>query len=479
MTFLLLTLVSGIYLFLLYKVAEPYPSVARLDATWFGSFVRSLHRYAADLAIVAAVIHALRMFLSARSFGPRAMAWVTGLFSIGALLFCGWTGLVMAWDVQGQLVALEGARLADLLPVLSEPISRSFTQPEAIGRPFFFMNLFLHVALPLGLAALYWLHVSHVARAPFFPPRPIHWYAIGAVVLLSLLVPVPLPPQADLLAVPVAVPLDLFYAFWLPLARNVTPAIHLLSWLLAAAVAFSVPWWWRRPKQTISTTVIDENHCTGCSQCYLDCPYEAISMIPRTVPSPLSEYVARVDPASCVGCAICSASCAPMGVGPAGRSGRDQLEAAREFVEQTRPSAADVVLITCSYGLGTAPELLSVDGILPLPSGCSGSVHTSVIEYILRAGAGGVFMLTCADRDCIFREGPRWLIERAYYSREADLRDRVDKRRLRIASFAAGEVSRARSALTEFRAECLALAPVGGERNINIDRECETQYVEP
>jgi len=472
-TFLAVTLVTGIYLFLFYKVAEPYESVARIDANWFGSLMRSAHRYSADLAVLAVAIHALKMVLSGRTWGPRALAWVTGLILLFVVLLCGWTGLIMAWDVQGQLVAIEGARLADLLPVLSEPLSRSFADPDGVGRAFFFMNLFLHVALPLGFIGLFWLHSSRVARAPLFPPKPIHRYAIGAVIVLSIILPVPLPPAADLLAVSMEIPLDIFYAFWLPLARSVPAWAHLLAWLTAATVALSVPWWWRPRDREFSRSSVDEARCSGCTQCYHDCPYEAITMVQRSVPSDLSEIVARVDPSLCVACGICSGSCAPMGVGPAGRTGRDQLRATDEFIHQRNPAADNVVLITCSHGLGSHPKLLSVPGVLPFASGCSGSVHTSVIELLLRSGAGGVFVLTCPGRDCLYREGPQWLHERVYNDREAELQPRVDKRRVRLAGFAASEVDRATEALGAFRFELSELGEAAREQDVKLEFECE------
>lgn len=471
-TFLLLTLVTGIYLFLLYRVAEPYASVAALDATWHGSLMRSVHRYSADLTVVAVAVHALKMLLSGRTWGPRALAWITGIILLGIVLLCGWTGLVMAWDVQGQLIAEEGARLADLLPIFSEPISRTFTTNEDVGRAFFFMNLFLHVALPLGLAALFWLHSSRVARAPFFPPRTIHRGAIAAVLLLSVLIPVPLPPKADLMAVSVEIPLDVFYAFWLPLARTVSAPLHLLAWLVAATVAFSVPWWWRPRQRTINTSTVDEAHCAGCTQCYHDCPYEAINMVPRTVPSDLSEIVARVNPDFCVGCGICSGSCAPMSVGPDRRTGRDQLRDAEVFLRDLRPSAEDIVLIGCGHGLGADARLLDT-GILPYVSGCSGSVHTSVIELLLRSGAGGVLVLSCPDRDCLYREGPKWLHERVYNDREAELQPRVDKRRVRLVRLAASELGEARREIARFRADLTELAPPPAEVDVKLSFECE------
>ena len=471
--FLAVTLVTGLYLFLFYKVADPYGSVAAIDRGAIGGFMRSAHRYAADLAVLAVAVHALKMLLSGRTWGPRATAWVSGVLLVGVLLICGWTGLVMAWDVQGQLVAIEGARLFDLLPIFSEPISRSFARPEGVPDSFFFMNLFLHVALPLGLLGLFWLHVSRVARPRLRPPAAIERHALVVLCAGAILVPVPLPPRADLLAVPVGVPIDLFYAFWLPVAQNVSPLLHLAMWAAAAAVLLSLPWWWRPKERAITASHVDEARCTGCTTCYQDCPYEAIAMVPRETLSRLSAKVARVDPDLCVACGICAGSCAPMGVGPPERTGRDQLRQAEDFLAASPLTPGDTVLAACRYGLGPHPSLMALDGVVPYATGCSGSLHTSVIELLLRRGAGGVFVLTCPGRDCLYREGPKWLHERVYQGREAELRERVDKRRVRLASFATSEAAAARRELAAFCAEVATLGEKPVERDVRIELECE------
>ncbi len=475
-TFIAITLITGVYLFLFYKIADPYGSVEAIDRSLVGGFMRSVHRYAADLTIVAVAVHALKMLLSGRNWGPRTVAWLSGVLLVGTLLICGWTGLVMAWDVQGQMVAIEGARLFDLLPIFSEPISRSFARAESVPDSFFFMNLFLHVAVPLGLLGLFWLHVTRVARARLRPPKPIEGWALALLAGGAILVPVPLPPEADLLAVPADVPLDVFYAFWLPVARHISPGAHLGLWVAAFALATSVPWWWRPKKQSPASTV-DENHCSGCTTCYQDCPFDAINMVDRSVPSRLSEKVARVDPELCVACGICSGSCAPMGVGPPGRTGRDQLREVERFIKVHAPGPADVVLAACFNGLGPSPKLFSAgDGsatVIPFETGCSGSVHTSVIELLLRRGAGGVFLLTCPTRDCRYREGPKWLFERVYNDREAELRDRVDKRRVRSASFSPTEGEAARRALAAFREDIATLGDKPIERDVRIELQCE------
>src|SRR5512141_954423 len=68
---MLLTLIgTGLYLVLVYRVGSPAASVARIASDpWLGSWMRSLHRYASDLFIAAAVVHLLRMFAQSRSWG--------------------------------------------------------------------------------------------------------------------------------------------------------------------------------------------------------------------------------------------------------------------------------------------------------------------------------------------------------------------------------------------------------------------------
>ena len=103
---LLVVLVTGIYLLFFYRIGAPFASVARItDQVWLGRWIRGLHRYASDAAVVAAAVHALRLFAQGRSWGPRTLAWVSGPILLFVVFICGWTGYVMVWDVQGQVLA--------------------------------------------------------------------------------------------------------------------------------------------------------------------------------------------------------------------------------------------------------------------------------------------------------------------------------------------------------------------------------------
>ncbi|HSR42029.1 MAG TPA: cytochrome b N-terminal domain-containing protein, partial [Longimicrobiales bacterium] len=335
-------LVTGVYLLLFYRIGSPWASVAAItQQAWTGRWIRSLHRYASDVAVVAVLVHALRMFLQGRSWGPRALAWVSGLVLLFVLLVCGWTGYVMVWDGQARLLAVEGARLLDAVPIFSESLVRGFSGEAPIPGAFFFLNLFLHIALPIGLALLLWVHVSRVARPGLLPPRPLLWASLGLLVAVSVLWPVGMAAEADPLRLATDVPVDLFYGFFLPVTRELHPGWVWAGGSLLAAVALLVPVWARPPEPVRpEPSVVDERLCTGCEQCWLDCPYEAIAMVERDDDRPT--LVARVDPELCVSCGICAGSCAPMGVGPPGRTGRDQLATVRAFIDRRRPGPGDV-----------------------------------------------------------------------------------------------------------------------------------------
>ncbi|MFQ6044958.1 MAG: cytochrome b N-terminal domain-containing protein, partial [Gemmatimonadales bacterium] len=266
--------VTGIYLLLFYRIGSPHASVERLsDQVWLGSWIRSLHRYASDAAVVAAVIHMFRVFAERRSWGPRALAWVSGLVLLFVIFVAGWTGYVMVWDVQGLVLAREGARFLDALPFFSEPIQRAFVGDREIPSAFFFLNLFLHVALPVGLIIILWIHVSRAARPGLLPPKGLLWGVTGLLVAMSVMWPVVSGPAADLLRVPPRAPFDLFYSFFLPLTKGL-PASWV--WLLGGGVTLVlmlVPWWVAPPKPARpELSVVNQELCDACEQCYQDCP---------------------------------------------------------------------------------------------------------------------------------------------------------------------------------------------------------------
>lgn len=471
---LLVLIVTGLWLIVFYRVGAPYASVGRITADpWVGRWVRGVHRYASDGVVLATAVHAFRMYAQGRSWGPRALAWTTGLLLVALLYAVGLTGYVMVWDTFGHRIAQEGARLLDSLPILSEPIGRAFTGEEELLGPFFFLNMFAHIAIPLGLALVLWLHVSRVARPVLLPPRRVAAALVGLLVVVSLVRPIGMAPEADPFRLPATVPVDVVYGFWLPLVRPLSGGVALGALVAAGLAPMLLPLATRRRGPALpAPSVVDEDVCTGCRQCAEDCPYEAITMIARA-PGGRSAEVAHVNPALCVSCGICAGSCAPMSIGPPGRTGRDQLAIIRERIATDGVGPGRMVVVCCERGARGWGARLAAEGAAVHAVDCAGSLHTSVIELLVRAGAAGVLVVACPPRDCWNREGPRWLAERMYHDREAELQARVDRRRVRLVHAGASEGREALAALRAFMTESAALAGTGADVPGEMDAVCE------
>jgi ferredoxin len=454
---LVVLLVTGIYLLLFYRIGSPYASVERItNQPWTGRWIRSLHRYASDAMVVAVAVHALRMYARRRTWGPRLIAWVSGVMLVGLFMLVGWTGYVMVWDTQAYLLAVEGARFLDALPIFSEPIGRSFVGESPVPSAFFFLNLFLHIALPVGLLLLLWLHVTRVARPTLLPPRAVLWTVVGALTAVSVLLPTPMAPEADLFRLPERAPVDLFFSFFLPLTGPLAAHwVWLIGGLLVTAVLL-VPLFTRpRQEQRPGPSIVNERVCTGCEQCYHDCPYDAIAMVERE--DGRDTLVARVDESYCVSCGICSASCAPMALGPAGRTGRDQLGQVKQYIAARGGVAGEVVIAGCTRSACRDGD--AFDGAPLFRVVCAGTLHTSTVEQLVRAGAAGVLVVACPPDDCWNREGPKWAGARLFEGREAELKERVDRRRVRLVHASALDAPGLRAALDRFRAELAAIEP--------------------
>ena len=469
---LLVLIVTGLWLVLFYRIGTPWDSVARItDDRWTGNWVRTVHRYASDAAVVATLVHAIRVFVQRRTWGPRALAWVSGLVLLGLVLLCGVTGFVLVWDDFGRAMTVEAARILDALPVLSEPVSRAFTGERPVPGTFFFLTLFVHITVPLGMGLVLWLHVSRIARPLLLPPRQLSWAILGLLLLAALALPLGMDPEGSAFSLPGRLTVDWLYAWWLPLVGPLSPGLVWLLGLAATVPFLLVPRWTRPSPVERPPSRVDEEICVGCRQCGWDCPYDAITMIPRS--DGRAEVVALVDPDRCVSCGICAGSCAPMGVGPPGRTGRDQVEQVRAFLAEPERTRGELIAIACLHGAGALGEVIRREGAVLYPVDCAGNLHTSVVELLVRGGAGGVLVVPCPPRDCRNREGPRWMWARLHEGREAELQARVDRRRIAVAAAGAAEGDLVAAGIRALREVVRELDRPAAEARPEPDTTCE------
>lgn len=453
--FLFVLVATGLYLSFFYSVSTPYASVAYLDEqAALGRWIRALHRYSSAACLIAVVFHVLQLLAQGKTWGPRFLAWVSGVVLTGILFIAAWTGYVMVWDAHGQLVALAGARLLSIVPVLGELFNRSFSGAAELPPGFFFMNLFLHVALPLGMVFGLWVHTSRLSRAVWLPENRIFAACLAVLLAASIVAPAPLLDEANLRRVVGRIPIDISTGFWIPWLDLIGVWLTRGLLCLMTLSVLVIPWWWRPPRRTERpVSKVDLELCSGCTQCARDCPYEAITMVPRPDGKRL---VASVSGSHCVSCGICAASCADFAIGPPGRSAHDQHERVLRICRDdlTTQPHLELTIIACANNYELSEYLEGVctesSGSVFYPVECCGCVHSDVLERLLEHSEG-VALLGCPARNCLNRDGGELLSQRIFEKRVPFVDRSIDRKRLLVGAFSGAERNDLAHILSNFR----------------------------
>jgi ferredoxin/coenzyme F420-reducing hydrogenase delta subunit len=444
-----IALVSGIYLFVFYEtsIEGSWASVERMThgQWWAGGVMRSLHRYASDAAVLFLLGHILREFVRGRFTGARWFSWFTGVPLVWIVIWLGISGYWMVWDQLAQYVAVSTARLFDVLPVFTDPMSRNFLDNGSLSDRFFTLIAFIHlIGLPIFLVLGIWFHLLRIRLPRINPPRALMASSLAAMLALSLLHPALSHAQADLGIVPTALALDWWYLGLYPLQYAIGEG---WTWLLLASLTLllaALPWLW--PARRPAAAVVHLPDCTGCGYCVEDCPYGAIDLVARSDGRGF-EFEAKVDAAMCVGCGICTGSCpssSPFRRQEPLRSGIELPDPSMDWIKQAigRPAPApaqpSVLLVACEHGAEPARAADAATTVMRLP--CASMLPPAAIDYALRsAGYDGVLVAGCASGDCMHRYGDRWTEARVARSRPPMLRERVPRERLRLSWNKSGE----------------------------------------
>lgn len=439
-TSLIVAVSTGVALLLWYSPSVHGAYASLTDLSRFGGgAVRSLHRYSSDAVMFFALIHAIRLFCERRFVGAQWLAWVTGLVALSLLWFVGWTGYWLVWDVRAQHVATGTARLIDMLPIFADPLGRAFLTDAGVNSFLFFVVFFLHMLVPLAMGVALWLHLARVARPHFLTKMPMTIWVVGSLVGLSLLFPALNSGPAHMTGLGQGFDMDVW--FLLPIAiidRLSIGGVWALT-LIGGAIVMAAPWWMRRAPVEVAR--VDPIRCNACMQCYQDCPYEAIVMVPRTEGRARYELQAEVIPEKCVGCGICAGSCDSVGVGLDSfteTDGREQI--AQWLGEANAHGERPNVMFACTHSAGGGLEIDAASGqcaelpgwrILEVP--CAGWIHPLTIELALRRGAHEALVVTCPSDTCHYREGVKWTQQRLDGERSPSLRsDKVERERIHV-----------------------------------------------
>ena len=163
-----LQMATGVLL-TLYYVPEPEQAYASVDyisndLAW-GWLVRGLHHWGATAMMALVVLHMIRVILYASYKYPREVTWITGVLLLLITFAFGFTGYLLPWDQRAFWATTVGARIADVVPVVGDDISRLMLGGEDISGLTLVRFFGTHVwVLPIALMGLLVVHLYLVVR---------------------------------------------------------------------------------------------------------------------------------------------------------------------------------------------------------------------------------------------------------------------------------------------------------------------------
>ncbi|MCW8835061.1 MAG: hydrogenase iron-sulfur subunit, partial [Rhodospirillales bacterium] len=332
---------------------------------------------------------------------------------------------------------------------------------------FFTLLICMHIFVPLFLLFTMWVHLMRMAHAETNPPRQVALGAFGFLIVLSLVFPAVSHGPADLGKVVMNVGLDWFYLAGYPIYDMWGGEV---LWIVAVGTSFAlamVPF--IVPKEKYIPAVVDLPNCNGCTRCFVDCPFGAVTMQPRTDGSRYEEE-AIVKENFCTGCGICVGSC------PASspfRRSEDLVTGidlphlrlsdlrTRMTEEAGRLSGETKVLVFgCEHGVDL--KALESPEVGTVTFTCIGQMPPSFIDYAVnRLDIDGIMLTGCRSGDCYHRLGVIWTEERLTGYRDPYLRPRIERDQMRVCWAASIENPRLSREIDAFKAELQGMKASG------------------
>lgn len=243
-----------------YYVPEPgraWESVRTItDEVAYGWYFRSLHKWAANMMVVAVVLHAMRVFFTGAYRRPRELNWVIGSVLLGVTLFFGFTGYSLVYEQLSFWGATVASNLTEQVPIVGHFIANLIRGGDTVG-PNTLTRFFIgHIGvLPTAMTLLLAMHVLLIRlhgvttgefevdvkegkagkTFPLFPDHALTELIIGVTLMillssLALIFPAALGERANPLVTPQHIKPEWYFFFtfrWLKLVGLTSAVLSL------------------------------------------------------------------------------------------------------------------------------------------------------------------------------------------------------------------------------------------------------------
>jgi quinol-cytochrome oxidoreductase complex cytochrome b subunit len=146
---------------------EAYESIQRLEAeVRFGAFVRAIHHWSANLLVLVAGLHLLRVFFTGGFLDSRALNWLVGLVLLATIAASSFTGYLLPWDQLAYWAVTIVTGMATYVPLAGSALAALLRGGPEIGPGTLGTYYALHTQwLPALLFAGAGFHFWRVRRA--------------------------------------------------------------------------------------------------------------------------------------------------------------------------------------------------------------------------------------------------------------------------------------------------------------------------
>jgi len=265
----IIQVVTGILLLLYYKSGEElaFESIQFImSKVQFGWLIRSIHSWAANLFILAAMIHMFSVYFEKAYRKPREITWLTGMLMFFLALGFGFSGYLLPWNELAFFATKVGTDIAGVLPLIGKPLLMFLRGGEEVTGATLSRFFGFHVAVFPGIfTVLLGIHLILVQRQgmseplgyendggsekktmPFFPNFLLRDLLLWLIVLnvlaiLAVFFPWELGKKADPFApAPAGIKPEWYFLFMFQTLKYIPAQIWFMDGEVLGIIAFGV-----------------------------------------------------------------------------------------------------------------------------------------------------------------------------------------------------------------------------------------------
>jgi quinol-cytochrome oxidoreductase complex cytochrome b subunit len=141
---------TGILLMFRYdaSVERAYTSIQYLETqVMFGSMLRGIHHWSANLLLITAFLHMLRVFFTGSFKKGRATNWIIGIILLLLVVSFNFTGYLLPWDQLAYWAITVATSLLSYLPLIGDALTTFLLGGPEVGQAALRNFYAIHVAV--------------------------------------------------------------------------------------------------------------------------------------------------------------------------------------------------------------------------------------------------------------------------------------------------------------------------------------------